>query len=40
MAEEKGLNNEKRSNVTIYIEDLAEFARIFLITIEITFEIG
>jgi hypothetical protein len=40
MAEEKGLSNEKRPSATIYIENLAEFARIFLITTEITFEIG
>jgi hypothetical protein len=39
MIEEKRLNNEKRSSVTIYIENLIEFARVFLITTEIIFEI-
>jgi len=39
IAEEKELNNKKRPSVTIYVEDLTEFARVFLATMEISFEI-
>ena len=40
VAEEKGLSNEKRPSATMYVEDLAEFARVLLATTEMSFEIG
>jgi len=40
VADEKGLSNTKRESATMYVEDLAEFARIFLATTQMTFEIG
>jgi hypothetical protein len=32
VAEEKGLSNAKHESTTIYVEDLAEFARVLLAT--------
>jgi hypothetical protein len=40
VTEKKELSNEKRPSATMYVKDLAEFARVFLITIKILFEIG
>jgi hypothetical protein len=40
VAEEKGLSNGKRESATMYVEDLAEFARVLLATTEMTFDIG
>jgi hypothetical protein len=40
VAEEKELANTKRESATMYVEDLAEFARVLLATTEMTFEIG
>jgi hypothetical protein len=40
MAEEKGLSKAKRKSVTIYIEDLAEFAYMLLATTQMAFDIG
>jgi Protein of unknown function (DUF3435) len=40
VAEEKGLGNEKRESATMYVEDLAELARVLLATTEMTFDIG
>ncbi|PQE05392.1 C2H2 finger domain-containing protein [Rutstroemia sp. NJR-2017a BBW] len=40
VADEKGLNNAKRESATMYVEDLAEFARVLLATTQMTFEIG
>ena len=37
---EKGLSNEKRESIIIYVDDLAEYARVFLATMEMTFEIS
>src|SRR6516165_424567 len=37
---EKGLSNDKRESATMYVDDLAEFARVLLATTEMTFEIG
>ena len=36
----KSLSNEKRESIIIYVDDLAEYARVFLTTIEMTFEIN
>jgi hypothetical protein len=40
VAEEKGLSNDKRPSATMYVDDLAEYARVLLATTEMTFEIG
>jgi hypothetical protein len=40
VADEKGLSNAKRESATMYVEDLAEFARVLLATTQMTFEIG
>jgi hypothetical protein len=32
VADEKGLSNAKRESATMYVEDLAEFARVLLTT--------
>ncbi len=40
VAEEKGLSNKKRESATMYVEDLAEFARVLLATTNMMFEIG
>ncbi|CAG8976664.1 hypothetical protein HYALB_00002180, partial [Hymenoscyphus albidus] len=40
VADEKDLANTKRESATMYVEDLAEFARVLLATREMTFEIG
>jgi hypothetical protein len=40
VANEKGLSNAKRESATMYVEDLAEFARVLLATTQMTFEIG
>ncbi|CAG8975500.1 hypothetical protein HYALB_00004819 [Hymenoscyphus albidus] len=40
VAEEKMLANTKRESATMYVEDLAEFARVLLATTKMTFEIG
>ncbi|KAJ5549657.1 hypothetical protein N7513_006891 [Penicillium frequentans] len=40
IAIEKGLSLKKRPKVTIYIKDMAEFARVILYTIEMTFPYG
>jgi hypothetical protein len=32
VADEKGLSNAKRESATMYVEDLAEFARVLLAT--------
>ena len=37
---EKGLSNDKRESAIMYVDDLAEFARVLLATTEMTFEIG
>jgi len=39
VADEKGLSNAKRESATMYVEDLAEFARVLLATTQMTFEI-
>jgi hypothetical protein len=40
MADKKSLSNTKCESATIYVEDLAEFARVLLATTQIIFEIG
>ena len=40
VAKEKGLDNTKRESATMYVEDLAEFARVLLTTREMTFPLG
>jgi hypothetical protein len=40
VAMEKGLSNDKRESVTLYVDDLAEYARVLLVTTEMDFEIG
>jgi hypothetical protein len=40
VANEKGLGSAKRESATMYVEDLAEFARVLLATTQMTFEIG
>jgi len=40
VAIEKGLSDEKRESAIMYVEDLAEYARVLLTTTKMTFEIG
>ena len=40
MAKEKRVLETKRESATIYIEDLAEFARILLATTQMAFEVS
>jgi hypothetical protein len=40
VAMEKGLSNDKRESATLYVDDLAEYARVLLATTEMNFEIG
>jgi len=40
VAKEKELDDTKRANATIYVGDLAEFARMLLAITQITFAIG
>ena len=40
MADEKGLSNAKRESTTMYIKDLAEFARVLLAITQMIFEIS
>jgi hypothetical protein len=37
VALEKNLSNEKRESATMYIADLAEYARVLLVTTEMKF---
>jgi len=40
MTLEKGLINDKRESAIIYVHDLAEYARVFLATTKMIFEIN
>ncbi|KAL4758475.1 uncharacterized protein BDW70DRAFT_141802 [Aspergillus foveolatus] len=40
VAQEKGLKNGRRPKATMFIEDVAEFARVLLSTTEMTFQFG
>jgi hypothetical protein len=40
VAEEKKLSHEKRESATMYVQDLAEFARVLLATTEMSFDSG
>jgi hypothetical protein len=40
VALEKGLIDDKRESATMYVDDLAEFARVLLATTQMSFEIG
>jgi len=40
VADGKKLSNKKRESATMYVEGLAEFARVLLVTTQMTFEIG
>jgi hypothetical protein len=40
VAKEKGLDHRKRESATIYVQDLAEFARVLLATTDMNFDIG
>ena len=40
IAVKKSLGNKKQKNTIIYVDDLAEFARILLTTTKITFDIN
>jgi len=40
VAKEKELDHTKRASATMYVGDLAEFARVLLATTQMTFEIG
>ncbi|KAH8585358.1 hypothetical protein B0O99DRAFT_679450, partial [Bisporella sp. PMI_857] len=40
VATEKELDNTKRESATMYVEDLAEYARVLLTTREMTFQLG
>ena len=40
VAKEKKLDDTKRESATMYVEDLAEYARVLLATREMTFKLG
>lgn len=40
VAQEEGLNNGSRPKATMFIKDVAEFARVLLSTTEMTFQFG
>ena len=40
VTKEKKLDDIKRESATIYVEDLAEYARVLLATREMTFKLG
>jgi hypothetical protein len=40
VAKEKELDDTKRESATMYVEDLAEYARVLLATREMTFKLG
>jgi hypothetical protein len=40
VAKEKDLDHGKRESATMYVQDLAEFARVLLATTEMSFDIG
>jgi hypothetical protein len=40
VAKEKMLDDTKRESTTMYVEDLAEYARVLLATREMTFKLG